>query len=102
MRSPSERKYQATIVHRRVIVSHASPTRPVISAAIAKAKGTVRPVKPRLSATGCVIIPVSSSRGLSPWPSAGTGCRRANGGAATVITSRKKASTPSMTVRTHG
>ena len=35
------------IDQRRVSVIHASPTRPVISAASAKAKGTVTPVKPR-------------------------------------------------------
>ncbi len=47
MRSPSDRKYQATIVQRRVVVIQKSPTRPVMSAAIANAKGTVKPVKPR-------------------------------------------------------
>ena len=35
------------IVHRRVSVIHSSPTRPVISAASAKANGTVNPVNPR-------------------------------------------------------
>ena len=35
------------IVQRRVSAIQVSPTRPVTSAAIAKAKGTVKPVKPR-------------------------------------------------------
>jgi hypothetical protein len=47
MSSPSDRKYQAMMVHRRVIVIHSSPVRPRINAAIAKANGTVKPVKPR-------------------------------------------------------
>ena len=47
MRSPRERKYQAVIVQRRVSVIQVSVTRPVARAAIAKAKGTVKPVNPR-------------------------------------------------------
>jgi len=47
MSRPSERKYQARIVQRRVVVIQKSPTRPEISAATAKANGTVKPVKPR-------------------------------------------------------
>src|SRR2546422_4268943 len=35
--SPRARKYQAMMLHRRVSTSQVSPTRPVISAAIAKA-----------------------------------------------------------------
>ena len=35
------------MAHRRVSASQASPTRPVASAAIANANGTVKPVKPR-------------------------------------------------------
>ncbi len=47
-------------------------------------------------------MPESSSSGLSPRPSAGMGSERANTGAATVITSRKKEITLSMTVSTYG
>ena len=35
------------MVQRRVMVIHSSPVRLTISAATAKAKGTVKPVKPR-------------------------------------------------------
>ena len=35
------------MVQRRVMVIHSSPVRPTISAAMAKANGTVKPVKPR-------------------------------------------------------
>ena len=35
------------MVQRRVIVIHSSPVRPVMRAARANAKGTVKPVKPR-------------------------------------------------------
>ena len=35
------------MVQRRVMVIHSSPVRPTASAAIAKAKGTVKPVNPR-------------------------------------------------------
>ena len=35
------------MVQRRVIVIHSSPVRPLIKAAMAKANGTVKPVKPR-------------------------------------------------------
>jgi hypothetical protein len=39
MSRPSDRKYQATIVQRRVVVIQKSPTRPVISAAIGEREG---------------------------------------------------------------
>src|SRR5262249_55957172 len=100
--SPRERKYQAVIVHRRVRAIHVSVSRPVASAATANAKGTVNPVKPRYRAIGCVIIPVSSSSGLSPRPSGGVGLGRRDGGAAIVMTERKNASTPSITASAHG
>src|SRR5262245_28848860 len=102
MSSPSDRKYQATMVHRRVVVIQKSVTRPAISAATANANGTVKPVNPRYSATGWVIMPESSSSGLSPRPSAGGGTTREDTGAGTVITSRKKAATLSITVSTQG
>ncbi len=40
---PTVRKPQANSVQRRVSTSQPSPTRPVTSAAMAKAKGTVKP-----------------------------------------------------------
>ena len=40
------------IVQRRVIVIHSSPVRPMIRAAMAKAKGTVKPVKPEVERHG--------------------------------------------------
>ena len=40
---PTVRKPQANSVHRRVSTSQPSPTRPVTSAAMAKANGTVNP-----------------------------------------------------------
>ena len=49
-----------------------------------------------------MIIPESSSSGLSPRPSGGIGTLRAKTGAATVITSRKNPITESMTMSTQG
>ena len=51
---------------------------------------------------GWVIIPVSSSSGLRPRPLAGMGLRREKGGAAMVMTERKKAMIASMTASTQG
>ena len=51
---------------------------------------------------GCVIIPVSSSSGFRPRPSAGTGTWCWNGGAATVITRRKNARMPSIVASAQG
>ena len=45
--TPPVRKAQANSVHRRVSTSHPSPTRPVMRLAHAKAKGTVKPTRPR-------------------------------------------------------
>ena len=44
---PTVKNPQAYSAHRRVATNQPSPTRPVISAAIAKANGTVNPTKPR-------------------------------------------------------
>ena len=44
---PTVRKAQANSVQRRVSPCQSSPTRPVTSEAMAKAKGTVNPTKPR-------------------------------------------------------
>src|SRR3954470_10200814 len=44
---PTVRKPHAYSAQRRVASSQPSPTRPVINAAIANAKGTVNPTKPR-------------------------------------------------------
>ena len=43
---PTERNVQATSVQRRVARSHAVPSWPVASAAIANANGTEKPVSP--------------------------------------------------------
>jgi hypothetical protein len=47
MSRPSDRKYQAVIVQRRVVVIQKSLMCPVTSAAMANANGTLKPVKPR-------------------------------------------------------
>jgi hypothetical protein len=41
------RQAQASKVQRRVAICHPSPTRPVMSEATAKAKGMVKPTRPR-------------------------------------------------------
>jgi hypothetical protein len=78
--SPTVRKIQAAIVQRRVMRIHASLTRPVISAAIANANGTVTPMNPRYSIGGCAAISGwFCSSGSGPRPSAGAVPSVANG-----------------------
>src|SRR5713226_4256034 len=96
------RKNHATMVQRRVVLIQASSTRPIISAAMAKAYGTVKPTKPVYSSGGCVIMLESSSNGLSPRPSSGGGERISNGFEAKASTARKKAETVEKMSKTQG
>jgi hypothetical protein len=50
------RKNQASSVHRRVVVIQRVSRRPLSSAEMAKAKGTVNAVKPRYSVGGWIVI----------------------------------------------
>ncbi len=74
------RNDHAASVQRLVIRIHSSLTRPVISAAIANANGTVKPMNPRYRNGGCAAISGwFCSSGSGPRPSSGTGSRLANG-----------------------
>ena len=70
--SPAVRQTQANIVHRRVMRIHWSDRRPVSSAAIPNANGTVMPMNPRYSIGGCAAISGwFCSSGSGPCPSRG-------------------------------
>src|SRR5436190_20607656 len=66
------RNIQATIVQRRVVRIQVSPSCFVIIAAIANAKGTAKPTKPRYSIGGWMTMYASCKRGFNPFPSRGT------------------------------
>ncbi len=53
---PTVRKAQGASAHFRISLIHLLPSWPVISAATAKANGTVMPTKPRYKATGWMTI----------------------------------------------
>ncbi len=94
------RKPHANSAHRRVSTSQPSPTRPVISAAIANANGTVNPTYPRYRIGGWNSTSTwFCSKGLGPWPSkpGPTAGPAANGFAGPKATSAKKAHTANIT-----
>ncbi len=94
------RKPHANNAHRRVSTSQPSPTRPVISAAIANANGTVNPTYPRYRIGGWNSTRTwFCSNGLGPWPSkpGPTAGPAANGFAGPKATSAKKAHTTNIT-----
>ena len=88
--------------HRLVSRSHPSPTRPVISAAIANANGTVKPIYPRYSNGGWKSTRMwFCSNGLGPGPSKPTGtvAPGANGDAGPKLTRAKNVMTTYMTTK---
>ncbi len=96
------RKPHAISVHRRVVRIQASFVRRVMRAAIAKAKGTLIPTKPRYSVGGWNVIPGWRSRGFNPLPSAGKNPRRAKGLTTNVISTRKNEPMPIRMAITYG
>ena len=86
---PAVRQTQANSVHRRVMRIHWSDSRPVSSAAMANANGTVIPMNPRYNSGGCAAISGWFwSSGTVPWPSDGVWGSVANGCVATVTSAR--------------
>ena len=73
-----------------------------MSAAMAKANGTVSPTKPVYRSGGWLSMLASSRSGLSPRPSAGTGKWVSKGFEAKAMTARKNAETMEKTISTQG
>ena len=90
------------MVQRRVATIQLWSSLPRMSAAMAKAKGTVSPTNPVYRSGGWLSMLASSSSGLSPRPSAGAGNWVSKGLEPKAMTARKKAETMENTISTQG
>ncbi|CAB4695205.1 unannotated protein [freshwater metagenome] len=96
------RKPHANNANRRVSLSHRSPTRPVMSAAIANANGTVIPTYPRYKIGGWNNTRMwFCSSGLGPGPLVTPSAPRWNASAGPSVSTKKKMHTTNITTRAH-
>src|SRR5690554_4131103 len=84
------RNDQAMVVQGRDQRAQAASSRPLISAAMAKAKATEKPTYPMYNMGGCMIRPMSCNSGLRSWPSAGTFGNNRSKGLEVTMMNRKK------------
>ena len=94
---PNVRKPHENKAHRRVSTSQPSPTRPVMSAPIAKAKGTVMPTYPRYKIGGWNTTKMwFCNSGFGPGPSSTPGAPVLNGLAGPSVSTKKNNMTTFM------
>jgi hypothetical protein len=101
---PDDRNSQAHSVQRRVVRSHPLPSSPEASAPTPNANGTAKPVRPRYSTSGWIIITGCWSSGFRPAPSESTspGGSFSKGLVTNTSSTRKKAPLPSRVAEAQG
>src|SRR5712671_6586537 len=99
---PVPRMNQERMVNRRVVRNQVSSRRPVASAAMANANGTVSPTYPTYRQGGWIAMNGFCSCGFIPNPSIGVLDRVTNGRAMKLTRIRKKVATLARVVTTIG